>query len=198
MRSSRRSRVAVLPARGLRSRRQPRGSEAPRHGNGRRRPDCGSAPIGKRRTGAASGETRCSGTEGLGDVASSCRSSVTPMPARASTPRPRARLRATPLRPRLTDDGCRDPVVSFDLRRDPIAVVVVRPHYAADGCRGLNQASRVCVVFLEEPGGSVMMARSLIGMIRCGGCGVPRPARAVVMFPPSLRCFSASWAKRGF
>ena len=130
-------------------------------------PDCGSAPIGKHRTGAAPGETRCSGTKDLGDVTSSCCSSVTPMPARASTPRPRARLRAPPLHPRLTDDGCRDPVVSFDLRRDPICCRG-RPHYAADRCRGLNQASRVCVVVLEEPGGSVMMARNLIAMINCG------------------------------
>jgi hypothetical protein len=43
----------------------------------------------------------------------------------------------------------------------------------------LNQASRVCVVFLEERGRSVMMACGLIGMIHCGalvsqtcmGCG---------------------------
>jgi hypothetical protein len=33
----------------------------------------------------------------------------------------------------------------------------------------LNQARRVCVVFFEELGGSVMMPRGLIGMIRCGG-----------------------------
>jgi hypothetical protein len=33
----------------------------------------------------------------------------------------------------------------------------------------LNQASRVCVVFVEQLGGSVMMPRGEIGMIRRGG-----------------------------
>ena len=49
--------------------------------------DCGSAPIGRRRTGAAWGEARCFGTEGLGGFTSPCRSSarptLSPTPARA-------------------------------------------------------------------------------------------------------------------
>src|SRR6266849_9772951 len=61
--------------------------------------------------------------------------------------------------------------ISSGLRRDPIRQRYCRggPHDAANGRCDLNQASRVCVVFFEELGGSMMMPRGLIGMTHCGG-----------------------------
>jgi hypothetical protein len=41
-----------------------------------------------------------------------------------------------------------------------------RPHRAADGCRDLNQPSRICVIFFEQLGGSVP-PRGLIEITRC-------------------------------
>ena len=90
VRSSRRSRIAMPPARGLRSRRQPRGSAGAQTRKWTPPSDCGSAPIGRRRTGGFLGEGRCSVAESSGGVAGSCRSFVRPKPARASTSRPRA------------------------------------------------------------------------------------------------------------
>jgi hypothetical protein len=73
------------------------------------------------------------------------------------------------VRLRLFDDTCYDRVVPVDLQWNLIRQLRCRggPQSAADGNRGLNQASRVCVIFFKELGGSAMMPRGLIGMSRC-------------------------------
>jgi hypothetical protein len=98
------------------------------------------------------------------------------------------------VRPRAPDDFRRDPI-SFKLRRDSIRQLYRRggPDHVADGCRGLNQASRVCVVFLEEPGGSVIMARNLIAMINYGAV-VSQTCTRCGHVSSELTMLYASWA----
>ena len=94
VRSSRRSRIAAPPARGLRSRRQPRGSAAPRHGNGRRR-----RTAARRRSADAGQASFCARPDVPQPRAwAASRAAVSllwlrPKPARASTSRPLSRPR---------------------------------------------------------------------------------------------------------
>jgi hypothetical protein len=52
------------------------------------------------------------------------------------------------------------------------------------------------VVVLEEPGGSVMMARGFIGMIQCGAV-VSQTCTGCGHVSSELTMLCASWAKRG-
>jgi hypothetical protein len=70
------------------------------------------------------------------------------------------------------------------------------PHDAANGGRDLNQTSRVCVVFFEKLGGSVMMAGGLIGMTHCGGGVLQAGTRCGHVSSGHPMLLAASWAKK--